>query len=84
MMSALRMGALCGLHYLALVVNYRMVAQGRILETVVSDGVLALLGFTVVKAIAGAESRGDRIGYAIGGMLGSALGIVLTKALYGA
>jgi hypothetical protein len=70
------------LNYFILTIDYRATAQGNILWSIVSNFVIALLTFTIIKKIEKAESFWDRVGYAVGGTLGNVAGILATKALW--
>jgi hypothetical protein len=83
MKSALSIGLINFVLYLFLVINYRSVAQGRYIESIISDMIIAGLGFSVVKKISEAKSISDRIAYIIGGGLASFCGIYITKMFFG-
>lgn len=71
-------------NYCLLVINYRAIAAGHVGVMVGSDGLVALLGFFVIKRIA-AEPNGALLaaaGYSLGGMVGSVLGLVISKLLH--
>ncbi len=83
MKSALSIGALNFLVYLALVCNYRAVAQARYVDAALSDMLIAGLGFSIVKKVAAATTIAERTAYVLGGGLASVCGIWLTKIVFG-
>jgi len=83
MKAALQIGALNFLAYLILVYNYRAVAQARYTDAVLSDMLIAGLGFSILKKVAAANSISERIAFVLGGGLASYCGIYVTKAVFG-
>lgn len=74
------------LMYTILCINYRAVAKGDYLQSAVSDFMIASASFFVIKRIAKEEKEGDNafwpwLGYALGGVVGSILGIWISKIL---
>lgn len=61
------------------VINFRMVAAGSYLGTALSDTLLASWGFTMVHRIVRADTKLEKFGYVLGGVLGSLLALRLTK-----
>jgi hypothetical protein len=63
-------------------VNMRATAQGDYLWTIITDLMIAFLGFTAIKKIA---EKGDGvqklIGFIIGAVTGSVLGIYISKKI---
>lgn len=72
--------ALQFLNYFNLTVNYRAVAHQQYVWAAISDAVACVLGWTLIKQIASAESWPARVGYVVGGTTASAAGIWITKA----
>jgi TPP-dependent 2-oxoacid decarboxylase len=70
--------------FFIVVANTRAYTQGQYLYTAITDLVYCIMAFTVTKAIAESKTNWDRVGYALGGMLGAQLSIYITKMLYGA
>jgi hypothetical protein len=70
-------------NYLILVWNFRAVAQARIVDSVISDIILASMSFTIVKRIGDAKTKAERVGYILGGAVASALGIIISHYFYG-
>jgi hypothetical protein len=68
----------CG-YFVLLVVNIRAVAHAQYAAAVVTDGLICLCGWTLLKKIVAADGVASRCGYITGGMAGSALGIWLTR-----
>jgi hypothetical protein len=60
-------------------VNYRAIAQARYVAAALTDGVIAICGFTLFKMIAASDTPYDIAGYAVGAMLGGITGIYLTR-----
>lgn len=70
--------------YSLLCVNYRAVAQAHYLQSAVSDFAIATLGYFVIKRIANSDnSMHQWFGYAMGGVVGSIVGIWISKLLLG-
>jgi len=65
--------------YLVLVFNYRAVAQGRYAESIISDMIIAFLGFTIVKKISTATTKIEHAAMVISGGAASFLGIYITR-----
>lgn len=59
--------------------NFRYIAQGHYLGAVLTDILIASLGWSLLKRVASADTTSERIGYVIGAALGSPLGIYLTQ-----
>jgi hypothetical protein len=70
--------------YTLLCINYRAVAQAHYVQSAVSDFMIASLTFFVIKKIAhGQDHMHQWAGYATGSVIGSFLGIYLSKVLLG-
>lgn len=70
--------------YALLCINYRAVAQAHYVQSAISDFVIATLSFFVIRRIAKSEDTFHGwLGYALGGVAGSFLGIWLSKILLG-
>jgi hypothetical protein len=70
------------INYTLLVVNYRAVAQAHYFWSAVSDFVIASFSFFVIKKIATSDNTFHGwLGYALGGLFGSILGIWLSKIM---
>lgn len=65
-------------NYTLIAANTRFVARGAYLQTALTDGIIAFIGFQLVKWVAEAETWTDRVFYILGAMLGGMLGIRLT------
>lgn len=69
-------------NYSILCINYRAVAQGQYHMSATTDFMLASLSFFVIRKIAhGDDHLHQWAGYATGGVVGSYLGIWLSKLL---
>lgn len=70
------------LMYMILCVNYRAVAQGNYLQSVISDFMIASASFFIIKKIAKDESKGVWmwLGFAMGGVVGTIIGIWISKS----
>jgi hypothetical protein len=78
-MRSLLLLTLVWFQYTILAVNYRAVAHARYGATMLTDAVIAICGFTIFKLIVESQGVLEIAGYAIGGMLGGATGIWLTR-----
>jgi hypothetical protein len=65
--------------YTLIAYNMRVLAQGKYIATIISDGIIAIVGFTLLKSVQGAETWADLFFYSTGGMVGGASGIWLSK-----
>jgi hypothetical protein len=61
----------------------RAVAQANIPWAALLNMVIALLSFTIFKKMQEATGLQQRLGYAVGGTLGTVIGIVITQRVYG-
>ena len=67
--------------YSVVCVNFRAIAQTDYPVALASDFVLASLNFFLIRKIARAEdSLGDWVGYVLGSLAGSALGIYVSAS----
>lgn len=66
-------------NYGLLCVNYRMVARGSYWGTATTDAAIAILGFTLVQRVAVASTLTAQVGYVLGGVSGSMLGLWLSR-----
>jgi hypothetical protein len=82
MKNCLIIGSMNFVAYLLLVFNFRAVAQGRYLESIISDTLIASMGFSMVKKIGEATTLGQRFSFILGGSLASGLGIWITKQMF--
>lgn len=65
-------------------INYRAVAQAHYIQSAVSDFMIASLSFFVIRKIAhGQDNFHQWAGYATGSVIGSFVGIYLSKLLLG-
>jgi len=80
MKEALIMFGVQVVSYLLLVLNFRAIAQTNYITTAWTDFLFASLTFFVFKRMIkhGAENVGQWLGYALGGVVGSLLGIWLS------
>ncbi len=67
--------------YALLCINYRAVGRGEYVTSAISDFMIASLTFFVIKKIADDESKSVLLwlGYALGSIVGSVLGIWISK-----
>ena len=71
-------------NYGVMVVNFRAVAHASYLWTGVSDFAAASMSFFIISRIARSESKViPWLGYAIGGVVGSLLGIYISLKIHG-
>jgi hypothetical protein len=70
--------------YSILCINYRAVAQAHYFWSALSDFAIATLGYFVIKRIANSDNTLHQwLGYALGGVVGSILGIYLSTVILG-
>lgn len=72
--------------FFLLAFNFRSLAKGNYFWTIASDGVIALNGMAAIKLMnedPRARSWWAIVGSTVGGMVGSAAGIFVTKRLLG-
>jgi hypothetical protein len=70
--------------YSLLCINFRAVAQAHYVQAAISDFTIATLGYLVIKKLANSDnSLHQWLGYSLGGVVGSVLGIWLSKILLG-
>ena len=70
--------------YTLLCINFRAVAQANYIQSASSDFVIATLSFFVIKKIAKSDDTVHQwLGYALGGVVGSILGIYISTILLG-
>jgi hypothetical protein len=81
--AALTLGALNMLSYFILTADIRSVSQGNIPWAIVVNLSVALLGFSLFKKLQQATSMLDRVFFAVGGTIGTVVGILVTKAVFG-
>jgi hypothetical protein len=67
------------LNFILITVNYRAVAHEQLFWVIASDGVICLLSWTLLKRLTEASGWPSRSGYVCGGMVGSAIGMWLTR-----
>jgi hypothetical protein len=67
------------LNFVLLVVNIRAIAHVQYGWAIATDGAICLLGWTLLKKITEAKGWHARAGYVCGGMVGSFLGIWITR-----
>lgn len=72
------------LSYFLITWNHRTVAFGLYTGTAISDFLFAGSNFFIIKKIAKDDSSySGWLGYTLGGVLGSMIGIAFTKGIYG-
>ena len=70
--------------YSIICINYRAVAQAHYTWSALSDFVFASLSYFVIKRIAHSDNTFHQwLGYALGGVVGSVLGIYLSTVILG-
>jgi hypothetical protein len=73
---------LCGgqaLNFLLAVINIRACAKGKMMASVVSDSIFCIVNYAMIRVIAEAGNAGELAAYALGGALGSAIAIKVTR-----
>jgi hypothetical protein len=70
--------------YSIICINYRAVAQAHYAWSALSDFIFASLSYFVIKRIATSDNTFHQwLGYALGGVVGSVLGIYLSTVILG-
>jgi hypothetical protein len=59
-------------------VSIRLLAKANYLGVAATDAAIAWYGFTMMKNVQQANTRLEKVGYTIGGVLGSLLGLWVT------
>lgn len=72
---ALILGALMFINYGLNAVSFRATAKGSYIGLALTDAMIAWWGFAMLQRVAAAETRVEKIGYTLGGMLGSMFGL---------
>lgn len=71
-------------NYSLLCINYRAVAQAHYVQSAASDFIIASLSFFVIKKIATSDDTFHQwLGYALGGVVGSIIGIYISTLMLG-
>lgn len=83
MKSALRIGALMFLQWAIYAANTKCLQWNFYPGVIVSDLAYAYVGFTLIQSVAEAETRAEKVMYALGGAAGSSVGLFLTNYLHG-
>lgn len=71
--------AMQSINFVVITVNYRAVAHQQYAWAIATDGMICLLGWSLLKRLTEANGWLARGGYICGGMAGSALGMWLTR-----
>jgi hypothetical protein len=79
--SAGRLCLLMFINYGLNAVSFRLLAMGSYFGVGTTDALIAWYGFTMVKKIGEADTRFEKIGYTVGGIGGSLLGLYLTSGV---
>ena len=74
-----RLAGLMCVNYGLIAVSIRMLQKGSYLGLGISDGAVACWGFMLIKQVVKAETVWEQIGYTIGGIAGSLVGLWVTK-----
>lgn len=76
--AAILAGLMC-LNYGLNAISFRMLARGSYLGVAGTDALIAWWGFSMVKRIGDAQTRVEKVGYTVGGIVGSLIGLWVTK-----
>jgi len=69
--------------YTVFIINYRSVAQGQMFWSVGTDVFLASANFFIIRKISKTNDYSDFVGYLLGSVLGTILGIMVSKLFLG-
>lgn len=67
------------LNYGLIAISVRMLARGSYIGVGITDALIAWFGFTMLQNVTKADSRLEKVGYALGGCAGSLLGLWVTS-----
>lgn len=67
------------LSYLNLTINFRAIAAGNTLASMLTDAVASAVSYFIIRKVSKTEDGWALVGMIVGGSLASALGIFLTK-----
>ena len=67
------------LSYALVAVNTRACAHARYSWVAMTDAAILLVNFTIIKHIAGADTRSSLLAYMVGGTIGGLLGVWLSR-----
>lgn len=67
------------LSYLNLTINFRAIAAGNIMISMITDATASALSYFVIRKVSKTEDGWALTGMIVGGSIASALGIILTK-----
>jgi hypothetical protein len=76
--NAWKLAVLMFVNYALNAISFRMIQRVSYVGVALSDALIAWWGFTMIQHINKAETKKEQIGYTIGGILGSVLGLYLT------
>lgn len=79
MKRALLIGAMECLTFFLATVNIRACSKGQLRLTLVTDALIAALGFLLIKFVAEAQSAFEMAAYVTGAVSGSLVGMRLTR-----
>ncbi len=83
MRRAIELAVLNCISYFGLTIDYRVVAQGNYGWSIATSAFLGFLAFTIIKRISESKSRIEEFGYVIGGIIGTLVGIYISKLILG-
>jgi hypothetical protein len=80
-----RMFLLQMFNYGLMALSYRVLAVGILWLTMVVDGIYSILAFSMIRQVAAADPKNPlaRIGYVLGSVAGTGVGVVVSKWIMG-
>lgn len=81
--DAMTLAAAMCVSYLLAGFNMRACAQARYTWTAATDALIAAFGFYIIKRVASASTTEEFVAYTVGGVVGGACGIWLSKHAFG-
>lgn len=82
MKTPLHLFCMMFVQYGVLTVNMRAISSGNYLGLFLTDLVVAILGFTILKKVEQASTKTDMMAYALGGAIGAQAALFISLRLF--